>query len=162
GPHRLPLCPWARDADLHHGRDRTRRAGRGVDAGQRRFAFGQSPRLVGAQGIDRGETLECRGIALRPAGTVPPMRTLSPAPPRTWPSGGGDAPALAMSKLPLPFSVPPVTRSPAFFSTGIASPVSIDSSIAGIVSVLPSDKTLRAIFGARSSRARMAPPVFSR
>jgi cation transport ATPase len=33
GPHhRLPLCAWARDADLHHGRDRTRRAGRGAGA----------------------------------------------------------------------------------------------------------------------------------
>ena len=35
-----------------------------------------------------------------------------------------------MTKLPLPFSVPPVTRSPAVFSTGTGSPVSIDSSTA--------------------------------
>ena len=40
-----------------------------------------------------------------------------------------------MSKLPVPFSVPPVTRSPATFSTGTGSPVSIDSSTALLPSI---------------------------
>ena len=35
-----------------------------------------------------------------------------------------------MTKPPVPFTVPPVTRSPAAFSTGIGSPVTIDSSTA--------------------------------
>ena len=96
-----------------------------------------------------------------------------------------------ISKLPVPFRVPPVTVSPATFSTGTGSPVSIDSSTAllpsmtvpsigtlspgrtrstsptftdasGTVSVLPPGPTRRAVFGARSRRARMAPPVRSR
>ena len=96
-----------------------------------------------------------------------------------------------ISKLPVPFSVPPVTRSPATFSTGTGSPVSMDSSTellpsvtvpsigtlspgrtrntsptltaaSSTVSVLPLFSTRNAVFGARSSRARMAPPVRSR
>ena len=33
-----------------------------------------------------------------------------------------------ITKPPVPFTVPPVTRSPALFSTGMGSPVTIDSS----------------------------------
>ena len=35
-----------------------------------------------------------------------------------------------ITKLPVPLTVPPVTRSPGVFSTGIGSPVTIDSSTA--------------------------------
>ena len=93
-------------------------------------------------------------------------------------------------ELPVPFRVPPVARSPATFSTGTGSPVSMDSSTeldlrspcrrsapchraarntsptltaaSSTVSVLPLFSTRNAVFGARSSRARMAPPVRSR
>jgi hypothetical protein len=90
------------------------------------------------------------------------------------------------TKLPLPFTVPPVTRSPGPFSTGIGSPVTIDSSTedrpsttgpstgtfspgrtrssipgatcsSGISSSRPSSITCSADFGASASSARMAP-----
>ena len=96
-----------------------------------------------------------------------------------------------MTRLPVPFTVPPMTLSPRLFSTGIDSPVTIDSSTALRPSsttpstgtllarahaqpvadlhllerhflVAPPSSSRRAVFGARLSRARMAPPVCSR
>ena len=90
-----------------------------------------------------------------------------------------------MTNPPVPFTVPPVTWSPGTFSTGIGSPVTIDSSMAlvpssttpstgtfspgrtrrrspgctwsrGTSSSLPSSRRRRAVFGARPSRALMA------
>src|SRR5438128_906441 len=92
---------------------------------------------------------------------------------------------------PVPFTVPPVTGSPGNFSTGIGSPVTIDSSTAlvpssttpstgtfspgrtrrrspgcrrsrGKSSSLPSSRSRRAVFGARPSRALMALLVWLR
>ena len=96
-----------------------------------------------------------------------------------------------MTKLPLPLSVPPITRSPTALATGIDSPVTIDSSTgerpssttpstgifspgrtrrrspattasSGTSSSLPSARTRRALAGARFIRARMAPEVEAR
>ena len=96
-----------------------------------------------------------------------------------------------MTKLPVVLTVAPVTLSPVDFSTGIDSPVTIDSSTVprpsstspstGIFSPgrtlrrsptpiassatsssAPSARSRRAVFGARSSSARMAPEVCSR
>ncbi len=95
-----------------------------------------------------------------------------------------------ISKLPVPLMVPPVTRSPLLFSTGSGSPVSSDSSTALLPSITVAvdrdlvagadaqyvadgdrlDATsaraarchLEAVFGARSSSARIAPPVRAR
>ena len=93
-----------------------------------------------------------------------------------------------ITKLPVPLSVPPMRRSPGPFSSGIGSPVSIDSSTELLPAItMPSTGTLppgrtrsrsprrmlssgtsrsdpssasrRAVGGARRSRARMAPPV---
>ena len=92
-----------------------------------------------------------------------------------------------MTKLPVALTVPPMTRLPGAFSTGIDSPVSIDSSTALVPSTtVPSTGTFspgrtrrrspgrtassgtsssrpwasrRAVRGARPSRARRAPPV---
>ncbi len=93
-----------------------------------------------------------------------------------------------MISEPVPLTVAPITRSPAAFSTGIGSPVTIDSSTAlepssttpstgtfspgrtrsrspartwsrGTSSSLPSSPTRRAVLGARPSSARMAAPV---
>ncbi len=90
------------------------------------------------------------------------------------------------TKLPLPFTVPPVTGSPGPFSTGMGSPVTIDSSIDERPSVTapstgtfspgrtrssmpgstaatstsssrPSASTRMAVFGASPRRAWMAP-----
>ena len=92
---------------------------------------------------------------------------------------------------PVPFTVPPMTLAPGSFSTGMDSPVTMDSSTAPrpsstspstgtpspgrtrrrsptrtsarvISSSEPSGRMRRAVFGARSSSARMAPPVCSR
>ena len=92
---------------------------------------------------------------------------------------------------PRPFTVPPITWAPGAFSTGSDSPVTIDSSTALAPSSTvpstgtrspgrtrsrspactrssvtssspPSARSRRAVFGARSSSARMAPPVRSR
>ena len=91
-----------------------------------------------------------------------------------------------MTKLPLPFTVPPVTFSPAPFSTGMGSPVTIDSSTderpsttdpstgtfspgrtrrsmpgatsaTGTSSSRPSSCTRSALFGERPRSALMAP-----
>jgi hypothetical protein len=96
-----------------------------------------------------------------------------------------------MTKLPLPLSVPPITASPCSLPTGIASPVTIDSSTddfpsmtepstgtfspgrmrkrspaatasSGTSSSLPSSLTRRAVFGASAIKARMAPEVEAR
>ncbi len=96
-----------------------------------------------------------------------------------------------MTKEPVPLTVAPITPSPAPFSTGIGSPVTIDSSTAlapssttpstgtfspgrtrrrspartfssGTSSSPPSSPSRRAVGGARSSRARIAAPVRSR
>ena len=93
-----------------------------------------------------------------------------------------------MTKAPAPLTVPPVTRSPAPFSTGTGSPVTIDSSTAlrpsrtapstgtrspgrtrrrsptptrssGTSSSRPSSRRTRAVAGASPSSARMAPLV---
>ena len=93
-----------------------------------------------------------------------------------------------MTKPPVPLRVAPVTRAPGPFSTGIGSPVTIDSSTAlvpsrttpstgtfspgrtrrrspgrtssrGTSASLPSSASRRAVFGARPRRARMAPLV---
>ena len=93
-----------------------------------------------------------------------------------------------ITKPPVPFTVPPVTRLPGAFATGMDSPVTIDSSTAlrpssttpstgtrspgrtrrrspgrtsasGTSSSLPSSRRRRAVFGARPSSARMAPDV---
>ena len=94
-----------------------------------------------------------------------------------------------MTKLPVPLTVPPVTRSPGRFSTGIGSPVTIDSStdaaalddhavdrhllarpdaqpVARLHAAraarpprVPSSRSRRAVFGASPSSARMALPV---
>ena len=95
------------------------------------------------------------------------------------------------TKLPLPFRVPPMTLAPGAFSTGRASPVTMDSSTAlapsttspssgtfspgrtrrrsptwisssGSDSSAPSAVTRSATLGARSSSALSAPPVRSR
>ena len=92
---------------------------------------------------------------------------------------------------PSPFNEPPTTKSPALFSTGIDSPLNIDSSTAerpsttspstgidspgrarkqsptracanGISSSPPSGRTRRAVLGVRSSKARIAAPARSR
>ena len=97
----------------------------------------------------------------------------------------------SMMSVPVPLSVAPVTLSPTLFSTGIASPVSIDSSTderpsttvpstgifspgrtrkrvpaltfsSGTSSSRPSSWTMRAVSGARSSNALSASPVRSR
>lgn len=94
----------------------------------------------------------------------------------------------SITKLPDPLSVPPVTGLPAFFSAGMGSPVSIDSSMALVPSVtrpstgtfsegrtrslsptrmlssetsssLPSASIRLAVFGASPRSARMAPEV---
>ncbi len=96
-----------------------------------------------------------------------------------------------MMKLPVPFTVPPITVSPGPFSTGIGSPLIIDSSTllppsctspsTGTLSPgrtrkrsplatssrdtsssLPSSAIRRAVGGASSSSARMAPDVWLR
>ena len=96
-----------------------------------------------------------------------------------------------MMKPPVPFTVPPITVSPGPFSTGIGSPLIIDSSMlllpsctspsTGILSPgrtrrrspsetsssessssLPSSAMRRAVGGASSSSARMAPEVWLR
>ena len=96
-----------------------------------------------------------------------------------------------ITKLPVVLTVAPVTLSPGAFSAGSGSPVSIDSSTAlrpsktlpstgtfspgrtrsrwpgrtassGMSASLPSSWIIRACFGARSSRARIAPPVCAR
>jgi hypothetical protein len=103
------------------------------------------------------------------------------------------APTLTAStrSAPVPLIVPPTTRSPDCFSTGIGSPLTIDSSTAllpsrtmpstGIFSpgrtrtrsrtrisssatelVLPSGSTRIAVFGARSSSARIESPLLRR
>ena len=93
-----------------------------------------------------------------------------------------------MTKPPVPFTVPPMTRLPGVFSTGIDSPVTIDSSTAlrpsratpstgifspgrmrrrspgttlssGTSSSRPASARRRATRGASASRARIAPPV---
>ena len=94
-------------------------------------------------------------------------------------------------RLPVPLSVPPVTRSSLCFSIGIGSPVNRDSSTllapstttpstgtfspgrmrnrsptctwsSGTSSSLPSARMRRAVFGARSSRRRIAADVLPR
>ena len=96
-----------------------------------------------------------------------------------------------MMSAPVWFNVPPVTAWPAVRVTGMDSPVTMDSSIderpssttpstgtvspgrilslspmatasIGTSSSRPSRPILRAVFGARSSKARIAPEVFSR
>ena len=97
-----------------------------------------------------------------------------------------------MTSAPVPLTVPPISRSPGCFATGMDSPVTIDSSTAlRPSSTAPSTGTpspgrtrsrsptlhlgerdllvarrrpvrRRAVFGARLSSARMAPPVCSR
>ena len=96
-----------------------------------------------------------------------------------------------MMKLPVPFTVPPVTLSPGPFSTGTGSPVIIDSSTeldpssttpstgtfspgrtrrrspgltcsSGTSRSLPSSATSRAVFGARPSSALIALLVWLR
>jgi hypothetical protein len=96
-----------------------------------------------------------------------------------------------ITSAPVPFTVPPMTRSPAPFSTGMDSPVTMDSSTAlrpsstapstgtpspgrtrnrsptctsasVISSSSPFSLRRRAVLGARFSSARMAPPVCSR
>ena len=93
-----------------------------------------------------------------------------------------------ITKLPVPLTVAPVTTSPGDFSTGIGSPVTIDSSTElvpsrtipstgtfspgrtrslsptatrsrGMSSSVPSSRITRAILGARSKSALMAPLV---
>ena len=94
-----------------------------------------------------------------------------------------------ITSAPVPLIVPPISLSPGAFSTGIDSPVTIDSSTAlvpssttavdrhalaraaraadrrcctlssGISSSRPSARMRRAVFGARLSSARIAPPV---
>jgi hypothetical protein len=90
-----------------------------------------------------------------------------------------------MTRPPVPFTVPPVTRLPAIFSTGIGSPVTMDSSTAlapssttpstgifspgrtrsrspgftcssGMSSSPPSSRRIRAVLGASPSRALIA------
>ena len=97
----------------------------------------------------------------------------------------------SITKLPVRLMVPAITSLPGSLVTGIDSPVTIDSSMlilpsttvpstaifspgrtrrrspgtidsTGTSSSSPSAETLRAVFGARSSRARMAPEVLSR
>ena len=94
-------------------------------------------------------------------------------------------------KLPEPFTVPPVTRSPVCFSTGMGSPVTSDSSIElepstikpsvatfspgrtrtrsptvrrsrGTSCSLPSSPTTRAVLGASPNSPRMALLVWAR
>ena len=102
---------------------------------------------------------------------------------------GADALGVASRTVPVPFTVPPVTGRPAAFSTGIGSPVIIDSStlrraieddavdrhpLAGAHSQaiadrdmrraarrrsVPSGSMRRAVFGASPSRLRIAAPV---
>ena len=102
------------------------------------------------------------------------------------------APTLSarITKLPVPLTVPPVTRAPGAFSTGRDSPVTMDSSITLVPScTLPSTGTdspgrtrnrspirttskgtstsplvsmRRAVLGASFSKARIAPPVRAR
>ena len=96
-----------------------------------------------------------------------------------------------MTRPPVPLTVPPITRSPGPFSTGIGSPLIIDSSTAlepstttpstgifspgrtrsrspgttcssGTSSSRPSSRSRRAVLGARPSKARMALPVWRR
>ena len=96
-----------------------------------------------------------------------------------------------MTKLPVVLTVAPVTLSPVDFSTGSGSPLIIDSSTllcpsittpstgtfspgrtrsrspglttsSGMSASDPSSRTSRACFGARSSSARIAPPVCDR
>ena len=93
-----------------------------------------------------------------------------------------------ITKLPVPFTVAPVTLLPGVFSTGIGSPVSMDSSTelepstttpstgafspgrtrrrspgltrsSGMSCSLPPGRIRRAVLGARSSKARIALPV---
>ena len=103
------------------------------------------------------------------------------------------APTLSarITNEPVPFTVPPISRSPGCLATGMDSPVTIDSSTALLPSsTVPSTGTpapgrtrrrspgctsasrissssplslrRRAVFGARFSKARIAPPVRSR
>ncbi len=96
-----------------------------------------------------------------------------------------------ITSAPLPFKVAPITLSPAVFSTGIGSPVSIDSStlerpsmttpstgtvspgrtrsrsptctcVNGMSSSVPSAAIRRAVFGARRSSALIAADVLER
>ena len=96
-----------------------------------------------------------------------------------------------MTRLPVPLTVPPMSRSPAVFSTGMGSPVTIDSSTALLPSTTapstgtfspgrtrsrsptctsssgtspsdPSSCSRRAVFGARPSRDLMALDVWLR
>ncbi len=96
-----------------------------------------------------------------------------------------------MMNAPVPFIVAPTTLSPGFFSTGMGSPVSIDSStlerpsstspstgtfspgrtrrrsptctcVSGMSSSVPSALILRAVFGARPSSALSAAEVLER
>ena len=93
-----------------------------------------------------------------------------------------------ITSVPVPFTVPPVTRLPSLFSTGIGSPVTSDSSTeldpsiaipsigifspgrtrstsptamcsTGMSSSVPSARTRRAVFGESFSSARMAADV---
>ena len=97
----------------------------------------------------------------------------------------------SINRLPVPFTVAPISLSPVPFSTGIGSPVTIDSSTAliplvtdpstgifspgltrrispvttcssGISSSLPSARTMRARFGARPSNSLIAALVWLR
>ena len=57
------------------------------------------------------------------------LRCASPTIRTIWPrSVSRPTRSARMMKPPVPFTVPPVTRSPATFSTGMGSPVIIDSS----------------------------------
>ena len=93
-----------------------------------------------------------------------------------------------ITRAPVPLTVAPITRSPGPFSTGMGSPVTMDSSTAllpsrttpstgtfspgrtrrvspartsasGTSSSLPPGRMRRAVFGARPSNARIAAPV---
>jgi hypothetical protein len=96
-----------------------------------------------------------------------------------------------MTRLPVPLIVAPMTRAPAAFSTGIGSPVSMDSStlerpsattpstgtfspgrtrsmspictsVSGTSVSVPSAAILRAVFGCNPSSARIAADVWER
>ena len=96
-----------------------------------------------------------------------------------------------MTKVPLAFTVPPITLAPAALETGMGSPVMLDSSTDPVPSItapstgtfspgrtrsrsptairsiatsasLPAASMRRAVRGASPSRALMAPPVASR
>ena len=137
-------------------------------------------------GTNHAETLSARAwIGARERCASATMRTICESI-VSWPTRSA-----FMSKLPVPFTVAPVTFSPWTFSTGTGSPLIIDSSTEDRPSVTtpstgtfspgrtrkrspgwtssratsssePSSRTIRAVFGASPRSARIARPVAER